>query len=247
MAVVKKSAKKETAAPVIDLPQAKVKILEAELHPEPYEVTSAAGATFTIDPNLNCKIEIVDDLDEGDHDGAKFYDSFKLKYDDAEDAWTVRDGTKLGALAKARYGNDFFESDEAFDEDDMVGFVFMAKVEPKTNFSTGKVTGSTLSWETIMRIPNPRRRRARRRRRPRRSSPAPTPRTSRWATRTKRRCAKPSVRPRGESSYVPWVTKEGGAFATASALFVTSNLTGMLHEEHRHHRERNHLLQRLLG
>ena len=156
MAVVKKSAKKETAAPVIDLPQARVKILEAELHPEPYEVTSAAGATFTIDPNLNCKIEIVDDLDEGDHDGAKFYDAFKLKYDDAEDAWTVRDGTKLGALAKARYGNDFFESDEAFDEDDMVGCVFMAKVEPKTNFSTGKVTGSTVSWETIMRVPNPR-------------------------------------------------------------------------------------------
>ena len=157
MAVVKKSAKKETAAPVIDLPQAKVKILEAELHPEPYEVTSAAGATFTIDPNLNCKVEIVDDLDEGNYDGVKFYDSLKLKYDEDKDAWTVRDGTKLGALAKASYGNDFFdESDKDFDEEDCLDFVFMAKVEPKTNFSTGKITGSTLSWETIMRVPNPR-------------------------------------------------------------------------------------------
>jgi hypothetical protein len=155
MAITKKSAKKETSAPVIDLMQAKVKILEAELHPEPYEVTNTAGTTFTIDPNLNCKIEIVDDLDEGEYDGAKFYDSFKLKRDEDGD-WTIRDGTKLGALAKARYGNDFFETDQVFDEEDLEGFVFMAKIEPKTNFSTGKVTGSMLNWETIMRVPDPR-------------------------------------------------------------------------------------------
>ncbi len=160
MTITKKSGKKETTAPVIDLMQAKVKILEAELHPEPYEVTNTAGTTFTIDPNLNCKIEIVDDLDEGDYDGTKFYDSFKLKQDEDGD-WTIRDGTKLGALAKARYGNDFFETDQVFDEDDLEGFVFMAKIEPKTNFSTGKVTGSMLNWETIMRVPDPRKKKKR--------------------------------------------------------------------------------------
>ena len=116
MAIIAKSAKKESMAPVIELPQAKIKILEAELHPEPYEVTSKSGNSFTIDPNLNCQLKIVDDLSDGDYDGAKFYDSFKLKQDEESGNWTIRDGTKLGALAKAYYGNDFFETDTPFDE-----------------------------------------------------------------------------------------------------------------------------------
>ena len=155
MAITAKSAKKESAAPVIELPQAKIRILETELHPEPYEVTSKTGSTFTIDPNLNCQLQIVDDLSDGAYDGAKFYDSFKLKQDEDSGEWTIRDGTKLGALAKAYYGNDFFETDTPFDEEDLIQFVFMSRVEPKKNFSTGKVTGSMLNWETIMAVPKP--------------------------------------------------------------------------------------------
>jgi hypothetical protein len=155
MAITAKSAKKESAAPVIELPQAKIRILEAELHPEPYEVTSKTGNTFTIDPNLNCQLQIVDDLSDGAYDGAKFYDSFKLKQDEDSGEWTIRDGTKLGALAKAYYGNDFFETSTPFDEEDLTQFVFMSRVEPKKNFSTGKVTGSMLNWETIMAVPKP--------------------------------------------------------------------------------------------
>jgi len=155
MTIIAKSAKKESAAPVIELPQAKIMILEAELHPEPYEVTSKTGNTFTIDPNLNCQLKIVDDLADGTHDEAKFYDSFKLKRDEESGDWTIRDGTKLGALAKAYYGNDFFETDRPFDEEDFIGFVLMSRVEPKKNFSTGQVTGSMLSWETIMAVPKP--------------------------------------------------------------------------------------------
>ena len=166
MTIIAKSAKKESAAPVIELPQAKIMILEAELHPEPYEVTSKAGSTFTIDPNLNCQLQIVDDLSDGTQDATKFYDSFKLKEELDRDAlmrgesghtgnWTIRDGTKLGALAKAYYGNDFFETDKPFDEEDLVGFVLMSRVEPKMSFSTGQVTGSMLSWKTIMAVPKP--------------------------------------------------------------------------------------------
>ena len=155
MTITAKSAKKESAAPVIELPQAKIMILEAELHPEPYEVTSKALNTFTIDPNLNCQLQIVDDLSDGTYDGAKFYDSFKLKQDEESGDWTIRDGTKLGALAKAFYGNDFFETDTAFEEEDLIGFVLMSRVEPKTNFTTGKVSGSMLNWETIMAVPKP--------------------------------------------------------------------------------------------
>ena len=155
MAIIAKSAKKESMAPVIELPQAKIMILEAELHPEPYEVTSKTGNTFTIDPNLNCQLQIVDDLSDGTHDGDKFYDSFKLKEDEESGNWTIRDGTKLGALAKAYYGNDFFETDTPFDEEDLIGFVFMSRVEPKKNFTSGKVTGTMLNWETIMAVPKP--------------------------------------------------------------------------------------------
>src|SRR4028118_158502 len=155
MAIIAKSAKKESTAPVIELPQAKIKILEAELHLEPYEVTSKTGNTFTIDPNLNCQLQIVDDLSDGTYDGAKFYDSFKLKQDEETGDWTIRDGTKLGALAKAYYGNDFFDTDTLFDEEDLIGFVFMSRVEPKKNFTSGKVTGTMLNWETIMAVPKP--------------------------------------------------------------------------------------------
>jgi hypothetical protein len=153
MPISAKSAKKESAASVIELPQAKIMILEAELHPEPYEVTSKTGSTFTIGPNLNCQLQIVDDLSDGTYDGAKFYDSFKLKQDEESGEWTIRDGNKLGALAKAYYGNDFFETDTPFDEEDFIEFVFLSRVEPKKNFSTGKVAGSMLNWETIMAVP----------------------------------------------------------------------------------------------
>ena len=40
-------------------------------NPEPYEVTSKTGNTFTIDPNLNCQLQIVDDLSDGAYDGAQ--------------------------------------------------------------------------------------------------------------------------------------------------------------------------------
>ena len=160
MAIIAKSAKKESAAPVIELPQAKIKILEAELHPEPYEVTNKTGSTFTIDPNLNCQLKIVDDLSDGTYDGTKLYDSFKLKQDEESGDWTIRDGTKLGALAKAYYGNDFFDTDTLFDEEDLVGFTFMSRVEPKKNFTTGAVTGTMLNWETIMAVPKPKKKNA---------------------------------------------------------------------------------------
>ena len=154
MPIQKKGAKKETGAPILDLPQAKIKVLEAELRTEPYEVTRKDGSTFEMEPNLNLKLQIIDDLDEGDADGTIFYDTAKLKQDEDGD-WIVRDGTKCGALARARYGNDFFETDVVFDEADFEDWVFMSRVEPKINLGTGKVSGSMLTWNTIMRLPTP--------------------------------------------------------------------------------------------
>jgi len=100
------------------------------------------------------KIEIIDDFADGEYDSMVFYDSAVLKQDEDGD-WIIRDGTKAGTIAKARYGNDFFETDEVFDEADLEGFVFMCAIEPKKHRETGAVTGSMMVWNTIMKLPVP--------------------------------------------------------------------------------------------
>jgi hypothetical protein len=154
MVLIKKAKKREATAPVLDLPVAKVKIIETELQAEPREIETNSGETFTSEPNLNTLIEVVDDFADGECDGVRFYERFRLKQD-GDGEWELRDGTKLGALAKARYGNDFFESDVEFSAADFEGFVFQARVQPKTNFKTGQTIGSTLNWETIVAVPKP--------------------------------------------------------------------------------------------
>lgn len=150
----KKAQKKESTAPVLDIPVAKVKIRHAELFEEPQEITTEGGNTFTVDPNFNCLIEVVDDFMDSTHDGVTFYESFKLKQNESGE-WELRDGTKFGALAKARYGRDFFDSDQEFNVEDFDEFEFQAKVMPKENFRTKEVIGSTLHYETIMAVPKP--------------------------------------------------------------------------------------------
>ncbi len=152
--VLKKAPKKEMEAPVMDIGVAQIKIHNPELQEEPREIDTNDGRTFTAEPNLNTELEVVVDFGDGAYDGVKFYERFKIKQDDDGD-WTVRDGTKLGALAKARYGQDFFNSDIEFHEEDFEGFVFQAKIQPKKNLGTGQITGSTVNWEPIMAIPKP--------------------------------------------------------------------------------------------
>lgn len=154
MPIGRKSAAKEGEAPVIELPQAKVKILEATLYDEPRDIQKQDGSWFTADPNLNCKLVVEDDLADGSYDGVEFYDSFRLKQED-DGEWTVRDGTKLGALAKARYGNNFFDTDQVLDEADLVGFVFMTKLQQKTDIRGTKMQGTICNHETIMAVPDP--------------------------------------------------------------------------------------------
>lgn len=153
-----KSQKTDTTQPVLTIPQARVRMTDVDLHPEPYMVERKSdGEKFEILPNLSCKITIVDDQLSGDHDGVDFFEKFNLK--EVDGVWTVKDETKLGNLAKAYYGYDFFEDDAAeFDEEDFEGFEFMAKVQPKKNPTNNQVTGSMLNHETIMAVPRPRNR-----------------------------------------------------------------------------------------
>src|SRR5215216_7939684 len=82
-----------------------------------------------------------------------------MKWNDENECWELRDGTSLGALAKARYGNDFFDSDEEADfrAEDFDEFTFMCKIVPKTNPSTKQQIGSMCHHETIMAVPDPKR------------------------------------------------------------------------------------------
>ena len=154
MVVIRKQPKTVVEQPVMELPMAKIKILTAELRPE-REIITKQGATLTMGADVNTLLEVVDDMLDGDHDRAKFFESFKLKKDEKNGDWMIKEGTKLGVLAQTRYGPDFFESDQVFDEKDLVGFTFTARIQPRENPQTGAITGSTLNWETIMRVPEP--------------------------------------------------------------------------------------------
>jgi hypothetical protein len=172
---IKKEKKTEFTAPVLDLKMAEIRIIEGTLQEEPTEVTTQSGETFISKPHYNAKMEVVDDFGDGSFDGTIFYDRFYLKQkkqrstinngkigpEPASDGpWVIKGGTKLGYLAEARYGDDFFEdnNDQEFDEEDFIDFRFRATIEPRKNRSTGAVTGTTVSYKTIHAVPVPKKR-----------------------------------------------------------------------------------------
>jgi len=161
MVAIKRGKKKESLAPVVTIPQAKVKLVDVEFHSEPRELTTKDGTrTFTVDPGLNAQVVVVDDMDDGTYDGLKFYQNFRMKWNEDDERWEIRDGTALGNLFRAKYGQRFdFESEEdfEFDEDDFENFAYMTKVVPKKNPSTKQEIGSMCHHETIMAMPDPKR------------------------------------------------------------------------------------------
>ena len=161
MVSIKRGKKKESSAPVVTIPQAKVKLVDVEFHPQSRELTTKDGTrTFTVDPGLNAQVVVVDDMDDGTYDGLKFYQTFRMKWNEDVEEWEIREGTALGNLFRAKYGQGFdFESEEdfEFDEDDFENFMFMTKIVPKKNPSTKQEIGSMCHHETIMAIPDPKR------------------------------------------------------------------------------------------
>ncbi len=158
MVAIKKAPKKETGAPIMTIPMAKVRLNDPEFRPEPIEIESKDGSrTFTVDPGLNAQVEIIDDHGDGTYDGIKFWQNFKLKWNEGDEVWELRDGTALGALTRARYGDDIFEREGAleFEAADFDHFEYMCKVVPKKNPTTNQQIGSMCHHETIMAVPDP--------------------------------------------------------------------------------------------
>jgi hypothetical protein len=149
MVMVKKSAS-GGGAPNLDILAAKLQIVEAELSLEEKQVEKKDGGTFTAEPNLNVKVEVIRNLVEpGNEEGVRFYDRFKLKKDDNGD-WTFAKYSKLGNLIQVRYGEDWFEDPSAeFEEADFEGFEFVAQVEPKTDSKGKPLSGSVINWKSL--------------------------------------------------------------------------------------------------
>src|SRR5918997_5621872 len=149
MVMVKKSAGNSGGAPSLDILAAKLRIVEAELSLKEREVNLDNGRTFMAEPNLNVKVEVVANMvDPGVDEGVKFYDRFKLKKDDDGD-WSFAKYSKLGNLIKLRYGEEWFDSDEEFNENDFLDLEFIAQVEPKTDPKGNPLSGSTINWKSI--------------------------------------------------------------------------------------------------
>lgn len=148
MVMVKKSAS-GGGAPSLDILAAKLRVLEPELTLEEKKVEPEKGKAFMAEPNLNLKLEVVKNLVEpGVDEGVKFFDRFKLKKDDDGD-WTFAKYSKLGNLIKLKYGEEWFDSDEEFNENDFLDLEFIAQVEPKTDPKGNPLAGSTINWKSI--------------------------------------------------------------------------------------------------
>jgi hypothetical protein len=144
-------------APVLDILNAHVRLTDVVEHTDPYAVTRKSdGRTFTLDPAFNCTVEIIDDRQGGDDNGATFFEAFKYKNieKDKSGEWINQENSKLGALTNV-VKPGYFDNDSipALTEDDLEGFEMMCRIKPKKNPSTGAVTGSTVDWETMRPLP----------------------------------------------------------------------------------------------
>ncbi len=149
MVLVRKS-NESGGAPSLDILAAKLRIMEAEFFDEPYQVNLDTGRSFEADPNVNVRVEVLENLVEpGKDEGAIFFDRFKLKQDKNGD-WVFAKYSKLGNLMMVRYGQDWFEDPTAgFDESDLLGFEFVAQVEPKRDNNGKPLAGSAINWKSM--------------------------------------------------------------------------------------------------
>src|SRR5215211_6041661 len=148
MVKVKKSSA-SSGVPSLDILAAKLRIVDAELTLEEKEVKLDDGRSFMSEPNLNCRIEVVKNLVEPVmHEGATFFDRFKLKKDENGE-WVFAKYSKLGNLIVIRYGEEWFEDDAEFDEEDFEEFEFIGSVRPKVDAKGNPLKGSTIDWESM--------------------------------------------------------------------------------------------------
>jgi hypothetical protein len=135
---------------VYDIMKARVRLFDVEEHIEPFTVTRKSdGATFTLDPQFKCQVEVVDDYSDGSFNGEKFFESFRYKWNKREERWENAENSKLGALTKVCKPN-YFEDRRIPDltADDLEDFEMDCRIKPRKT-PDGRVTGTTIDWETM--------------------------------------------------------------------------------------------------
>jgi hypothetical protein len=140
-------------APVLNILRAHVRLIDVEEHTEPFTVTRKSdGATFTLDPQFKCTVEVLDDGQGGADDGTKFFEGFRYKQD-KKGEWGNQPYSKLGALTEV-VKPGYFEDDTIPDltEDDLEGFEMVCSIKPSRN-PKGAITGSTIVWDTMQALP----------------------------------------------------------------------------------------------
>jgi hypothetical protein len=142
-----------SGAPVLNISRAHVRIIDVEEHVEPYTITRKSDkATFTLDPQFSCTVEVIDDGQDGDDNGATFFEGFRYKQDKSGN-WFNQENSKLGMLTnvvKPGYFED--PSIPELDAKDLEGFEMLCRIKPKKN-SSGQATGSTIEWDTMQALP----------------------------------------------------------------------------------------------
>jgi hypothetical protein len=146
-----------SGAPVLDLLNAHVRLIDVEEHVEPYTITRKSdGQSWTKDPDFSCTVEIVADGQDGKEDGTRFFEKFMYKNTerDKSGVWENRENSKLGALTNV-VKPGYFEDDSIpeISEEDLEGFEMMCRIKPKKNPTNGAITGSTIDWETMRPLP----------------------------------------------------------------------------------------------
>jgi hypothetical protein len=142
-----------SGAPVLDILNAHVRLIDVEEHTEPYTITRKSdGATFKLDPQFSCTAEVVDDGQDGSDNGARFFEGFRYKQS-KDGGWFNLMNSKLGALSEVLKPG-YFEDDTIPDLEasDLEGFEMLCRIKPKKNPS-GQVTGSTIEWDTMRSLP----------------------------------------------------------------------------------------------
>jgi len=148
-----------SGAPALNILRAHVRLTDVEEHIEPFTITRKSdSATFTLDPQFKCKVEVVDDSEDGSDNGTEFFESFKYKNTekDKSGTWINKENSKLGKLAKVVKGTDYFEDDSIpeLTAEDLEGFEMICQIKPKTNPDSGKVLGSIIDWESMKPLPS---------------------------------------------------------------------------------------------
>ena len=155
--LITKKTKKESTAPVLTVNDAVVKILSAEQLLIGDTVTKNDGDTFTVDrPSVACEMELTGAPKRKQGDvGTTWYE--KLFYPEVKDkqkngtgVYEITNKSKIGKIALARYGEDFFDNEDLIlDPEDLVGFTFICNLVPKTEFGGTKVTGTRIDQDSI--------------------------------------------------------------------------------------------------